>query len=269
MEQVLSEGKDNFSGVDPGTALLCTQSDDSSLLSSEPVHGSMSRRPSCVSEPFSLDMSGSEDSGESAFSGSVTWQSPTAAECDGEGNVQVLDLSLRIHDSSGRTQILKFQFDLSKDSCASVAREMVLDLQLPDESVPRIARKIHDSIAKERAKRQAQSAGVALGLGGRAAEFGSAHPGCAVRKADLVAVQHQKLVEKHLQRVGGLMTETRGMPHPVRREGHPPSMTSWRSFSDWDTGKVKLCRFGTCCGGCRELVMEQMDILRHNGCNPI
>lgn len=162
------------------------------------------RRPSNTSDGgLSVDMAPSQDSAESSQCTSPLWVGhPVSSGVD-----SLVDVSLLIHDMNGKSQFLKFQFDLVHDGFEAVAQEMVSDLQLPDCEVPRIAKKIQATVNKEQAKR-----GRLVNVGQPAVledvPMTDSMPNtCAIQAVDLVAAQHHALVQKHLQRIASLIVK--------------------------------------------------------------
>eukprot|EP00951_Prasinocladus_malaysianus_P021813 scaffold181254_cov40-Prasinocladus_malaysianus.AAC.3 len=119
-----------------------------------------------------------------------------------------LDISLKIHDSTGKAQILKFVFDLHKDSFESVAREMVLDLQLSENAVSRIASKIEQSVRKEQAKRTHQLLLASAAPVMSPVNVDVSRP-LSRSSLELVATQHHALADRHMQRMCSLLTQSR------------------------------------------------------------
>ena len=131
-----------------------------------------------------------------------------------------LDIALRIQNSQGKVQILKFSFDLEHDSYESVAREMVSDLELPDSETPAIAAKIQASVKKEHVKRLQQRQESLLVMPTQAAATSEVAPSTETFKPELrrcvstsgvpghcdaVSFQHQALAAKHSQRMSSLL----------------------------------------------------------------
>mmetsp|Transcript_46760 Transcript_46760/g.119291 ORF Transcript_46760/g.119291 Transcript_46760/m.119291 type:complete len:283 (+) Transcript_46760:70-918(+) len=243
---------------EPTVTPVCTLSRLSSM-SEAPSGGIMSRCSShmshdgasgdsttCASPAEVMDMSGFPSHARHVSITSIT--APPLGALAGPP-LEPLKISLRLHDSTGKSVSVNFDFDTLHDCAQAVAADMASYLSLDAATVPQIARRIEANVAKEKTKLEqaavmAHAGAIASTLCVAAAEA-CRSGGSSRRSTDLAAEQHAMLVERHRRRMTGLLA-AQARRQPTAAAGPAPLVAAKEEAErrqEAERKQVRFCKF--------------------------
>jgi hypothetical protein len=152
-----------------------------------------------------------------------------------------------MHDSTGKSISVNFDFDVVHDCYQTVAADMARYLNLDENTVPQIARRIEANVGKEQNKAaqvavMAHAGAIATTLCVAAAEA-CQQVTCTRRSTDLAAEQHAALIKRHSQRMRGLLAAEQQRQKGVAALAAVPSAGPKGQQRGAEFQQVRFCKF--------------------------